>query len=89
MPTYLVERYLPRMTEDGFSTVVAETRRLAADSGLTCTRSTLLVQDEIGMFVLEADSAEAVAAMLEQAGLSFERITDAIESPRPDTGGAR
>ena len=87
MPTYVVERYLPRMTEQRFATVAAQTRGLAAGAGLTYVSGTLLVEDEIGMFVLEADSEEAVAMALERAGLAFERITEAVED-RAHTRGS-
>ncbi len=85
MTSFLVESYLPR-TRAGELSAAAGRMRQAADELATATdpvryvRSTFVPEDEICVRVFEAASIEAVKKVLGRAGLSYDRIVEAVES---------
>lgn len=88
--TYLVEHYWPGITEPEFrrsaELVAASTERLA-ESGepIRFLHSTLVPEDEAAFCVIEAASADLVEGAYRAAGITYERLVEAIESP----GGPR
>lgn len=84
MPLYLVERYLPGLTADDLRAQVDQERRLA---GLSHLRTTYLPGDELCFTLVEAPSRRAVSQANEQAEMTYERISEAIEVPDQDLRG--
>lgn len=88
--TYLVEHYWPGITEPEFrrsaERVSASAARLA-ESGepIRFLHSTLVPEDEAAFCVIAAASAELVERAYEAAGITYERLVEAVESP----GGSR
>ena len=84
--TFLIEGYWPQATVESLSLA---TNRL--DESLDRLRSggpvlrtvavTLVPQDEAAYWIVRAPTAEIVAAACAQAGLTVERIVEAIELP--------
>jgi hypothetical protein len=72
MPEYLVELYT---ITDPDSVALA---RLGARNGVRYLRSILIPGDETCLHLVEAASAEQVAAAFEQAGLVADRIVEAV-----------
>lgn len=83
MPSYLVESYLPRARADELRDA-AERARLAAEAlasegrAVRYLRSTFLPVDEVCLYLLEAESAEVAGEAMERAGISFERVVEAL-----------
>jgi hypothetical protein len=83
MPTYLVERYLPRMTPERLATTALRAKAAAEQlsakgTAIRYVHSTFLPQDEMCFCLFESGSARAVAEANEAVGLAYERITEAI-----------
>ena len=84
-PTYLVEHYWPGVTEAAFRRsarrVAASADRLArAGEPIRFLHATLVPDDEAAFCVLTAASADLVGRAYAAAGVSFERLVEAIES---------
>jgi hypothetical protein len=83
MASFFVETYVPPGDHAKFSTDVeglgAALEAIAATDGqVHLVRSYLVPSDEMGIHVVEADSAEAVLRLATLAGLEVERIVPAI-----------
>jgi len=82
--TYLVEHYWPGVTPEVFREA-SERVRVSAEAmavrgaHICCLHSTLVPKDEAAFCVFAASSAELVAEMYAHAGVTFERILDALE----------
>ena len=94
MNAYLVERYLPGMSEadvrDGLSRAQAACAELAAQgSGIRYLGSIFLPLEEACFCRFDADDARTIAQALERAQLPFARITpgQAIAPDRQPTLG--
>lgn len=83
MASFLVETYVAQGDAHKLSTAV-EALRAAIGSGVGLTspvrhvRSYLVPRDEMGVHVVEAESAEAVMRLARLAGIEVERIVAAI-----------
>jgi hypothetical protein len=82
--TFLVEAYEPRLRAGTLSELEARARAAAADLSSSGTavryvRSFFVPEDETCFHVFEAASADAVQAASERAGLSAQRIVEAVE----------
>ena len=85
VPTYVVESYLTRLSAERLGETAEVIRRAAgevssAGSPVRYDRWDFLAEDELCLHFFEAKSAEAVAAALERAGLSCERIVETVSS---------
>jgi hypothetical protein len=83
MPSYLIESYLPRSRSAELRAVVARLRR--ATESLTAegtqvrhVRSTFVPDDELCLHLIEAESAEAAGEASRRAGMTPERIVEAV-----------
>ena len=84
--TYLVEHYWPGITEPEFrrsAALVSASAERLAESGepILFLHSTLVPEDEAAFCVLEAASAELVDRAYQAAGITYERLVEAVESP--------
>ena len=84
MKTFLVEHYWPGVTADAFrraaERVRASTEAMAADgTEIRFLHSTLVPDDEAGFCVFAAPSHWLVAEAYRRAGVSYERILDALD----------
>lgn len=84
-PTYLVEHYWPGVTEAEFrrwaGRVAASAERLAqAGAPIRFMHSTLVPEDASAFCVLAAASPELVERAYAAAGVTFERLVEAVES---------
>jgi hypothetical protein len=77
MPEYLIELYT---VADADSAVLAS---LDDGKAVRYLRSILIPGDEACLHLVEADSAERVAEALEQAGLTADRIVEAVGLQAP------
>jgi Protein of unknown function (DUF4242) len=78
MGLFLVERYLPGMSEEWLRGALG---RLSAATAGTCVQyigSTIVLEDEACLCRFEAPSAAAVAEVNRRAGVSFDRIVPAL-----------
>jgi hypothetical protein len=94
MSEFLVEAYLPRgagqlgvpSAEQLFQTA----EELAAKgTSVRLVRSIFVPEEETCFHLYQADSIQAVAQAAALAGLSFERITEAVSEGAPRSGGPR
>jgi hypothetical protein len=79
---YIVERYLPDHTDDDLRLLfgrIAAATAASADTGVRYLRSVLLPGDDTCLCEYEADSAEAVTAVNELAGLPVHRVVLAVD----------
>ena len=76
MPVFVVERYLPALTEEG---VRAQAEREAMLPGLRHVRTMYLCEDELCFSVFEAPSIATVRSANERSSAAFERITEVID----------
>jgi hypothetical protein len=86
MPSYLVESYLPRGGAEELE--AAAVRASGAARALSLQgrrvrylRSALLPGDELCLHLFEADSAALVSAASELAGITAERVVEAVLDP--------
>ena len=77
MPEYLVELYSVRDPDP------ATLARLSDGKSLRYLRSILIPGDETCLHLIEADSAEQVAAAFEDVGLAADRIVEAVGLQEP------
>jgi hypothetical protein len=77
MPEYLIELYT---VADPESAVLG---RLSDGKTVRYLRSILIPGDETCLHLVEADSAEHVAEAFEQAGLTVDRIVEAVGLQAP------
>ena len=79
MTSFLVESYRPRSDETPVADL-SERARFAADpgSGIVYVSSILVAADETCFHLFEAPSADAVVLALRRAGISCDRITEAV-----------
>jgi hypothetical protein len=82
--TYLVEHYLPGATPEGFRATATRLRSAAAtlrDAGtpIRYRRAILMPADEAAFCVFEAESVDVVEQLYCSAGITFDRIVDALE----------
>jgi hypothetical protein len=83
MPSYLVESYLPRSRADELQAAITQ-MQIAADALVAegtlvrYLRSTFLPVDEICLHLLEAESASLAGEAVRRAGISFERVVEAL-----------
>jgi hypothetical protein len=85
VPAFLAELYLSRTGAGDAQTWAARARTAAAELSedgreVRYLRTTFLPGDETCFIVFEADTAETVAETGRRAGLTFERIVDAVET---------
>jgi hypothetical protein len=83
MPSYVVEAYLPRLSREELSLLEQRLRRAAEivsrnGTPIEHVRTVHLPDDQTCFHFFEASSAEAVGAAGKQAGLDFDRITEAL-----------
>ena len=85
MPSFLVETYLPRPGKARLRSAQrarAAARELAErGTRIRFVRSMYVPDDEICFLVFDAISADAVEDTCTRAGLRFERVVEAVESP--------
>jgi hypothetical protein len=81
MPMYLVERYVPEVG-DGALDAVAD--RGVAGADVRWIQTILVPGDEMCLCLFEGPSLERVAEANERAGVSYERITEAVLSDARD-----
>ena len=84
--TFLVEHYWPGVTAADFAAAAGQVRATAArveaeGRSIRYLHSTLIPEDESAFCVLEADDAALIAETYERAGVRFERIVEAVETP--------
>lgn len=82
--TYLVEHYLPGATPEGFRATAGRLRSVAAAMASDGTpiryhRAILMPSDEAAFCMIEAASMDVVAQLYSRAGITFDRIVDALE----------
>jgi hypothetical protein len=80
MTSFLVESYRPRSDATAVADLSDQARVAAQDpgSGIVYVSSILVEADETCFHVFEASSADAVVVALRRAGISCDRITEAI-----------
>jgi hypothetical protein len=86
MPSYLVESYLPQGRSEELEAAVDRARRAAValsarGSRVRYLRSALVSVDELCLHLFEADSAALVCEAIELAGITAERIAEAVLVP--------
>jgi hypothetical protein len=89
--TFLVEHYWPGVTADGFGNAVervrASTTQLAEEGErIRFLHSTLVPEDEAAFCVFEAGAGSVVDQAYRRAGVSYERMVDAVESVAASDG---
>jgi hypothetical protein len=85
--TFLVEHYWPGVTPEEFRSAAERVRvsaeeLSAANTEIAFLHSTLVPGDEAAFCVFRAGSMEAVVEAYARAGVTFERILDALEVER-------
>ncbi len=83
MPEYLVELYSAAEPDP------AALARLGGGSAVRYLRSILIPGDETALHLFEADSAERVVEVFEQAGLSANRVVAAVDMQGPTIVGKK
>ena len=84
MPTYLVERYWPGVTNGLLLKALKRGRRVMEEMGVEGTpvrgiSCTLIPGEEVVFSVYEGPSANVVQQLNERAGIPFSRIVEAID----------
>ena len=77
MADFLVERYLPGMSEDALRDWLGRLVPATAGTSVRYISSTILVEDEACLCHFEAPSAAAVAEVNGRAGVPLDRIVPA------------
>jgi hypothetical protein len=96
MASFLVEMYVRQGDREGFAAAV-EGLRSASAAAKTAgrvrhVRSYLVPSDEMGIHVVDADTADDVRQLAKLAGIEIERVVSAVgvdPSDRPSPGPAR
>jgi len=83
MPEYLAEAYLSRSAVAAGWPEATEIARAAGQlagggRAVRLIRCIYIPQDETGLYLFTAESAEAVLAAAESCGLAFERVVEAL-----------
>lgn len=78
MARYLVERYLPGVSEDELRSALHRLPQAAAGTEVRYIGSTILMEDEACLCHFEAPSAAAVAEVNGRAGITVDRIVAAL-----------
>jgi len=90
MASFLVETYVRQGDRDGFATAVDGLRSVVTAANalghVRHVRSYLVPNDEMGVHVLDADSADDVKQLAKLAGIEIERIVSAVGIDPPATG---
>ncbi|HLL07366.1 MAG TPA: hypothetical protein VK393_01790 [Nocardioidaceae bacterium] len=86
MPTYLVERFLP--TPEDLRSVSDQTQHAvdalaAAGLDVRYCGLTFIPRDEVCFQWFEAPSAEVAARASREAGIRYDRISEAVQVPAP------
>ncbi len=89
MPTYMVERYLPRITSDQLVAAAARAKSATAQMTLEGTpirylRSIFVPAEEKCFCIFDGPSAEAVKQANERAEIPFERVVEALHISADD-----
>ena len=80
MPTYVVERYVPRSTSGNLCSEGEKVAQAARDltgansESVTYLSSVYIPDDEISFCLFDGGSTETIAACFEQAQVAFDRI---------------
>jgi hypothetical protein len=83
MPTYVVERYVPRSTSSELRSegekIVQAAQELAdaEKDGVAYLRSIYMPDDEVSFCLFSGGSVETISACFEQAQIAFDRILEA------------
>jgi len=85
MAEYLVELYQPRLGADAISDAVERVREAARTltaegTPVRYVRTVFVPQDEVCFYVYEAESAEAAGEASRRAGLTIERVLEAVSA---------
>jgi hypothetical protein len=78
MAHFVVERYLPGMSEEALRGELARLDAATAGTAVRYVGSTILVEDEACFCYFEAPSAAAVADVNGRAGVAHDRIIAAV-----------
>lgn len=83
---FMAEHYWPGVTADAFQSAVERVRAAAGDLAAAGTEirflhSTLVLDDESAFCVFEAHSQTVVEQAYARAGVSYQRLLDALEMP--------
>jgi hypothetical protein len=82
MASFLLETYIRQGDGDQFAIAVDELRSASEantfDARVRHVRSYLVPSDEMGVHVVESDSADAVKRLAKLAGIEIERIVSAV-----------
>ena len=95
MARYLAELYLSKTGSDGLREAAARARSAAEElsregTAVRYVRALLLADDEMCFHLYEAATAESVLEATRRAGISVERVVEAIEiAPARTTPPAR
>jgi hypothetical protein len=92
VPTYLVERYLPRAAGAQLAEIVRTAQAAARQAGdspgtIRCLAVTLVPGDELCYCLFEAPTIEAVQQAHELAQIPCERIVEAFHATARASGG--
>ena len=92
MPTYLVERYVPRAAGAQLAEIVRTAKAAAGQAGdspgaIRCLAVTLVPGDELCYCLFEAPTIEAVRHAHELARIPCERIIEAFHATAQAPGG--
>lgn len=92
MPTYLVERYVPRATGAQLAEIVRTAQAAAGQAGdspgaIRCLAVTLVPGDELCYCLFEAPTIEAVRQAHERAQIPRERIVEAFHATARASSG--
>lgn len=82
---YLVERYLPGMSEEALRSALERVASATAGTPVRYIGSTIVVEDESCFCHFDAPSADVIAAVNERAGMPLDRIVPALRVA-PATG---
>jgi hypothetical protein len=94
VPNYLAESYLPRARQPALPQVLRDARRAAetlTEDGTPVrhVRSTYLPDDELCLYVFEAESKEAVFELSARAAVDFDRVVEAVDDSVRSREGSR
>jgi len=92
MADFLAEVYTPRLDGAALAKLVARltgvAETMSPETPVTYRRSIHVPEDETCFHLFEAESAEVVYEAGRRAGLTFDRVAEAVE-PVTSEGGAR